>query len=116
MRLLIDTSRVSFTVGREAQPKTDQNGIQRVERNTNIPMWSVQLVAMDDGGAEVINVTVTAPVAPKVSIGTVVTPVELQAIPWAQNGKNGTAFRATDIKVMSGSKTSGAASVSAADK
>lgn len=41
MRLVIDTSQVTFTVGREAQPKTDQNGIQRVERSTNVPMWTV---------------------------------------------------------------------------
>jgi hypothetical protein len=108
MRLLIDTSRVTFTVGREAQAKTDQNGIQRVERNTNIPMWAVQLVAMDDGGAEVITVTITAPQAPKVSVGQLVNPVELQAIPWAQNGKNGTAFRAIDLKAVSGSKATAA--------
>lgn len=112
MRLVIDTSNVTFTVGREVQPRTDQNGVQRVERNTNIPMWSVQLVAMDDGGAEVINVTVAAPQPPKVSIGALVTPVELQAIPWAQNGRNGVAFRASDIKAVTGSKSGSAASAS----
>lgn len=112
MRLLIDTSKVTFTVGREAQPKTDQNGMQRVERNTNIPMWTVQLVAMDDGGAEVISVTVAAPQAPKVAIGAVVVPLELQAIPWAQNGRNGVAFRASDIKAVSASKSGSAASAS----
>lgn len=31
MRLLVDTSHVSFTVGREATPKNDQNGIQRTD-------------------------------------------------------------------------------------
>ncbi|HVV09026.1 hypothetical protein [Amycolatopsis sp.] len=102
---MIDTSQVTFTVGREAQPKTDQNGVQRVERSTNIPMWSVQLVAMDNGGAEVISVTVAAPAPPKVSIGSPVTPVELQAIPWAQNGRNGVAFRASEIKAVTGSKS-----------
>ncbi|WP_236793884.1 hypothetical protein [Amycolatopsis sp. GM8] len=109
---MIDTSQVTFTVGREAQPKTDQNGVQRVERSTNIPMWSVQLVAMDNGGAEVISVTVAAPQPPKVPIGTPVTPVELQAIPWAQNGRNGVAFRATDIKAVSGSKSGSSTSAS----
>lgn len=108
MRLLIDTTSVQFTVGKEAQPKNDQNGLQRVERNTSIPMWTVQLVAMDDGGAEVINVTVTAPQPPKVGVGTAVAPVELQAIPWAQNGKNGVAFRASDIRPVTASKSSAA--------
>lgn len=108
MRLMIDTSQVSFTVGREAQPKTDQNGVQRVERNTNVPMWSVQLVAMDEGGAEVISVTVASNQPPKLPIGSPVSPVALQAIPWAQNGRNGVAFRATDIKALTGAKTSNA--------
>lgn len=107
MRLMVDTSGVTFTVGREAQQKTDQNGVQRVDRNTSVPMWSVQLVAVDEGGAEVINVTVAAPAPPKVNVRDVVTPESLQAIPWAQNGKNGTAFRASDIRVVSaGSKSS----------
>ncbi|WP_229907863.1 hypothetical protein [Amycolatopsis oliviviridis] len=110
MRLLIDTSKVTFTVGREVQPKTDQNGQQRFERNTNVPMWAVQLVAMDDGGAEVITVTVTGHQPPKVAVGQLVNPVELQAIPWAQNGKNGTAFRASDIKAVAGSKAGSASS------
>jgi hypothetical protein len=105
MRLLIDTSKVTFTVSREVQPKTDQNGVQRTERATNIPMWAVQLVAMDDTGAEVITVTVAAPQAPKVVIGSAVTPLELQAIPWAQNGRNGVAFRAADIKAVTGTKS-----------
>lgn len=108
MRLMIDTSQVTFTVGREAQPKTDQNGVQRVERNTNVPMWSVQLVAMDEAGAEVISVTVASTQAPKLTIGAPVSPVALQAIPWAQNGRNGVAFRAADIKALTGAKASNA--------
>ncbi|RCW44680.1 hypothetical protein DFQ14_104270 [Halopolyspora algeriensis] len=97
MRLIIDTSQVSFTVGREATPKTDQNGIQRTDRNTKEPLFAVQLVAVDDGGAEVINVTVAGANPPQVTKGQPVTPTELQAIPWAQNGRNGVAFRATAI-------------------
>lgn len=109
MRLLIDTTAVRFTVGKEPSAKNDQNGIQRVERATNIPMWTVQLVAMDDGGAEVINVTVVASQPPKVAVGAAVTPMELQAIPWAQNGKNGVAFRAIDIRpVTAGTKSAAA--------
>ncbi|TCP47296.1 hypothetical protein EV191_11292 [Tamaricihabitans halophyticus] len=111
MRLLIDTSRVQFQVSKVG-PKTDQNGVQRMERNTNVPMWSVQLVAMDDSGAEVINVTVTAPQPPKVDVGTSVNAVELQAIPWAQNGKNGVAYRASEIKQVTASKSSSSAASS----
>jgi hypothetical protein len=99
MRLVIDVSRVSFSVGREVQPRLDQtSGVQRRDKVTGLPMWTVQLVAMDEGGAEVINVTVVAPEAPKLSVGQPVAPVALEAIPWAQNGKNGTAFRAAELR------------------
>lgn len=104
MRLMVDTSRVSFTVSREAQAKVEQgtNPAQRRDRNTGFPLWTVQLVAMEADGAEVINVTVASEQPPKVTPGQLVSPMELQAIPWAQNGKNGVAFRATEFKVVSG--------------
>lgn len=113
MRLLIDTSRVhTFTVGLEPQVKKDQNGAQRVDRSTNAPMWTVQLVAVDDGGAEVINVTTVGAEPPKVKVGDLVTPMELQAIPWAQNGRNGVAYRASEVKAASSAKSSSTASAS----
>lgn len=108
MRLMIDISQVSFTVSREAQAKMDgqgPNASQRRDRNTGFPLWTVQLVAMEAEGAEVINVTVAGEQPPKVSAGQLVTPVDLQAIPWAQNGKNGTAFRATGFKTVSAGKS-----------
>lgn len=107
MRLLIDTSKVTFTVSREAQAKLEQgaNPAQRRDRNTGFPLWTVQLVAMEADGAEVINVTVAGQEPPKVSAGQLVTPLELQAIPWAQNGKNGTAFRAIELKPVATGKS-----------
>jgi hypothetical protein len=68
----------------------------------------VQLVAMDADGAEVINVTTAGEQPPKVTAGQPVNPVELQAIPWAQNGKNGTAFRATELKLVAATGKSAA--------
>jgi hypothetical protein len=107
MRLLIDTSKVSFTVSRDPQAKMEQGNspAQRRDRNTGFPLWTVQLVAMEADGAEVINVTVAGEQPPKVNAGQLVTPVELQAIPWAQNGKNGTAFRASELKLAAAGKT-----------
>lgn len=113
MQLMIDTSRVAFTVGREVQARKDQNGQQRTTKladGTNVPTWTVQLVAMDEGGAEVINVTYAGQTPPPVTKGQPVIPVNLQAIPWAQNGKNGTAFRATEFTPVSTGKSSGSAS------
>ena len=71
-------------------------------------MWTVQLVAMEADGAEVINVTMAGQEPPKVTAGQLVSPVELQAIPWAQNGKNGTAFRAIELKPVAASGKSAA--------
>lgn len=106
MQLIIDTSRVTFTVGRQVQPRNDQNGVQRVDRESRVPMWTVQLVAVDAQGAEVINVTYVGSTPPKLTPGQPVVPVELQAIPWAQNGKNGTAFRASEFKAVSAASSS----------
>lgn len=109
MRLIIDTSKVSFTVSRDAQAKTEHKdgkpAGQKIDRNTGFPLWTVQLVAMEADGAEVINVTVAGQEPPKVNAGQLVTPVELQAIPWAQNGKNGTAFRAIELKPVAAGKS-----------
>jgi hypothetical protein len=103
MRLMIDISKVSFTVSRDPHAKTEQGkegrpGVQKTDRNTGFPLWTVQLVAMEADGAEVINVTLAGENPPPVTAGQLVTPLGLQAIPWAQNGKNGTAFRATELK------------------
>lgn len=114
MRLMIDTAQVSFMVGNEVKPKNDQNGVQRTERNTNVPMWTVQLVAIEEGvGSEVINVTVAAATPPKVTTGAFVIPANLQAIPWAQNGKNGVAYRSTDIKQQHSSSGKSASATAA---
>ncbi len=93
MKLLIDISRITFTVTRAAAEKTDMNGTQKFDRNSREPLWTVQVMALDEAGGEMLVVT-TAGVPPKVTVGQQVVPVELEAIPWAQNGKNGTAFRA----------------------
>ena len=96
MRLLVDTSKTSFTVTKVATEKTDQNGVQKIDRMTKQPLWVVQVMALDETGGEMLTVTV-AGLPPKLTVGQQVNPVELEAIPWATNGKNGTAFRASSI-------------------
>jgi hypothetical protein len=96
MRLLVDTSKTSFTVTRGATEKNDQNGVQKLDRMTKQPLWVIQVMALDETGGEMLTVTV-AGVPPKLTVGQQVVPVELEAIPWATNGKNGTAFRALTL-------------------
>jgi hypothetical protein len=96
MRLRVDTSGITFQVTKKPVDKTDQNGVQKIDRATKEPLSVTQLAAIDETGGEMLNVT-TAGVPPKVTVGQQVVPVDLEAIPWATNGKNGTAFRASSI-------------------
>ncbi len=101
MKLYVDTSAKHVTVSRNPEEKTDQNGRQRTERGTGRPMWSTQVIVMDDDGGEVISVT-TAGERPNVTVGQLVTVSKLEALPWATNGRNGVAFRAEEIKAAPG--------------
>ena len=107
MKLYVDTSSKQVTVSRESVEKTDQNGRQRTERVTGRPMWSTQVFVLDDDGGEVITIT-TAGEKPNVKVGQLVTVSRLEALPWATNGRNGVAFRASEIKAAGpvGVKTS----------
>jgi len=97
MKLHIETSAKQVTVTRDPVEKTDANGRQRVERGTGRPMWSTQVMVLDDDGGEVIAIT-TAGEMPNVKVGQPLVVSKLEALPWATNGRNGVAFRAEEIK------------------
>jgi hypothetical protein len=97
MKLYVDTSAKQVTVTKDPVEKTDTNGRQRVERGTGRPMWSTQVMVLDDDGGEVISIT-TAGEKPNVMVGQSLIVSKLEALPWATNGRNGVAFRAQEIK------------------
>ena len=98
MNLVLKESRWTFTVTKGAEPKTEfGSGQQKLNRQSNLPEWVVEVLAMDSERGEVIRVTVTGD-QPKVSQGQPVTFSELEAIPWANNGRNGVAYRAASIQ------------------
>ena len=97
MKLYVDTSNKQVTVSKEAVEKTEQNGRQKQERGTGRLMWSTQVFVLDDDGGEVIAIT-TAGEKPDVKVGQLVSVSKLEALPWATNGRNGVAFRATELK------------------
>ena len=101
MKLHVDTTAKQVTVSKETEPKNDQNGNQRFEKGTNRPMWSTQVFVLDETGGEVITIT-TAGEKPNVKVGQLVSLVQLEAIPWATNGRNGVAFRALELKPAPG--------------
>lgn len=97
MKLYVDMTGKQFTVSRDPEPKKDQQGNQRSQKDTGRLMWSTQVFVLDETGGEVITIT-TAGEIPDVKVGQSVTPSQLEAMPWATNGKNGVAFRATALK------------------
>jgi hypothetical protein len=101
MRLLVDVTRVKFTVTKAPCEKADQNGRQKTDRHSGELLWSTQVMALDATGGEMLTIT-TAGQPPKVNVGQDVAPVELEAIPWATNGRNGTAYKAASLNAASG--------------
>jgi hypothetical protein len=98
MRLVLKDEKYVFTVTKAAEPRTEygSGGQQKMNRASKLPEWVVEVLAMDSERGEVIRVTVTGD-QPKVSQGQPVRFEELEAIPWANNGRNGVAYRATAI-------------------
>ena len=97
MKLYVDTNSKQVTVTKDPTEKLEQNGRQKVERNTGRPMWSTQVFVLDDDGGEVITIT-TAGERPNVKVGQSVAVSKLEALPWSTNGRSGVAFRAEEIK------------------
>jgi hypothetical protein len=108
MRLMVDVSGCQFTVGRPFGPKTDQAGVQKTEKGTGRPLFVVQLVAIDETGAETINVTVAVENPPTLTQGQSVRPEGLEAIPWVRSNTNSAqvAFRATSVVPVGAVKAS----------
>lgn len=96
MRLLIDTHHKQFTVTKAPEPRvTHDTGVPRTDRQTGEPLFSVQLLVLDDTGGEVIAVTVAG--QPALTVGAPVAVTDLVAIPWQQGDRSGVAFRAASI-------------------
>jgi hypothetical protein len=95
VRLEIRTERVRFLVSKAPEPRSDGDGRQKVDRASGESLYSTELVAMDDTGAEVVKVTTAG--APKVAADQMVQVSGLVALPWSMEGRSGVAFRAQAI-------------------
>ena len=97
MRLRIDTAGVSFVCTRAPEPRIAfDSGQPKVDRETGLPLWQVQLMALDASGGDVMAVTVAGD--PNVTVGQPVQVDGLVALPWSQEGRSGIAFRADAIR------------------
>ena len=105
MEMYVDVTRIQFRVGRAPEPKTARDtGRQMTDRETQLPLWVVQLSTIDATGADKIRVTVAAAQQPKVDPGQEVVVRGLRAIPWEQNGRAGVAFRAESVGPITATK------------
>lgn len=97
MKLRIATNGVSFICTRAAEQRIAfDTGQPKVDRETGLPLWQIQLMALDSTGGDVIAVTVAGD--PNVTVGQPVQVDGLVALPWSQDGRSGTAFRADAIR------------------
>jgi hypothetical protein len=98
MRLVLKDEKYSFTVTKAAEPKTEFGSKQqRMNRQSNLPEWVVEVLAQDAERGEVIRVTVTGD-QPKVTPGTHIRFDDLEAFPWHNNDRDGVAYRAAAIQ------------------
>ncbi|OBH16615.1 hypothetical protein [Mycolicibacter sinensis] len=97
MRLRIDTKAVQFFCTRVPEQRTvHETGAPRIDKETGLVLWQVQVMALDPDGGEVLAVTVAG--EPEVKVGEPVSLDGLIAIPWSQGDRSGVAFRATSIR------------------
>ena len=112
MQLEIRTEGVEFVVSRAPQPKNDNDGRQKTDRETGELLHVTELVAMDETGAEVIKVTTAG--QPRVTKRQPVTVVKLVATPWNIDGRGGVAFRADAIVPVATTPSSAARTATSA--
>ncbi|PBA71536.1 hypothetical protein CKJ76_11995 [Mycobacterium avium] len=88
---------MQFFCTRAAEQRTvHETGAPRIDKETGLVLWQVQLMALDQDGGEILAVTVAG--EPKVKVGEPVAVDGLVAIPWSQGDRSGVAFRATSIR------------------
>ena len=88
MKLRIDTAGVSFVCTRAPEPRIAfDTGQAKTDRETGLPLWQVQLMALDASGGDVIAVTVAGD--PNVTVGQPVQVDGLVALPWSKKAAAG---------------------------
>lgn len=99
MILTIDTTGKRFTVTKRPEAKTTNDGEHRADKATGLPLWSTQLVAVDNEGGDIIAVTTVGEKPPPVEPDDPVTVHGLVALPWHSNNRHGIAYRAIAIQL-----------------
>ena len=111
MKLRVDTSALTFLLVAAAVPVRDFD-TGRAKLEDGVPLFSVRLVAMGAGEAEIITVKVPGEPVGLVP-GQPVALAELTAQPWSIGDKSGVAFRALGIQPAAARVRNGASAESA---
>jgi hypothetical protein len=96
LALPIDAGRMTFLVTAPAEPVVDFESKRPRTDPTGTPLYSVGLVALYDGAAEVIAVKVAGSPA-GLQPGQPVTVTGLVAIPWTMGERSGISYRAERV-------------------
>ena len=103
MRLPIDTAAMTLLCAQPPQPVMDFATKRPKADENGMPLFSVQLVALADGGAEILPVKVAGQPSAQVTQGSVVKVSGLVATPWAMGDRSGISFKAARIEPAQGS-------------
>ena len=98
MKLPIDTSGMTFMAAAEARPVTDFETRQHKADENGEPLYNLQVVWLEDGGAQIISVKLAGD--PQVAQGAMLELDGLVAMPWSMNERSGVAFRANRVKIV----------------
>ncbi len=98
MKLPIDTSAIAFLCALAPEPVVDfETKRPRADENGE-PLYTIQLLAMGDGTADLLAVKVPGVPSAGVRQGHPVKVTGLVAQPWTMNDRSGVAFRAARIE------------------
>jgi hypothetical protein len=108
VKLPIDTAALNFTCSLPPEPVMDFTSKQQKADANGEPLYSVELVAFTDEGAQVFNVKFPGSPAPGLRQGLPVKVTGLVVSDWAMNDRHGLSFRATKVEAAQGQKAGAA--------
>ncbi len=98
MTLLCAAAPVAVVDFESKRPKADENGV---------PLFTVLLVVLHDGGAEIMPVRLSGSPAGRLVQGTPVTVAGLMATQWTMGERSGVSFRADRIEATAPAASTG---------
>jgi hypothetical protein len=101
VKLPVDTSAISFLCGLAPEPVVDFDTKRPKADENGEPLYSMQLVALGEGSAEIIAVKVPGIPSSAIRQGAPVKVTGLVAQPWTMADRAGVSFRAAKVEPIS---------------